>query len=132
MTRRTHTMIVTGLAVIVAASACSQAQSGQGAGGSPTTTATGVLQGHLFGVGGPAPGLHQAWPGTVTVSGPGLKRDIPVAADGAYSMTLAPGRYVVVGHSPRLDDGKTACQAANDSPVSAGATATVDVLCQLR
>ena len=57
---------------------------------------------------------------------------VAVAADGAYSATLASGRYVVVGHSPQFDDGKTVCRAVNDAQVSAGATATVDVLCQLR
>jgi hypothetical protein len=136
MSRRLHTMVVTGLLIMISASACAQPRSGPGASGAAATTATtaatGVLQGHLYGVGGPNPGLHQAWPGTVTISGPGLTRNITVAADGAYSATVAPGQYVVVGHSPRYDDGKTACLAANGAQVSAGAAVTLDVLCQLR
>jgi hypothetical protein len=35
--------------------------------------------------------------GTVTVSGPGLHRDIAVGTDGSDSVTLLPGRYTVVG-----------------------------------
>lgn len=33
--------------------------------------ADGTLTGHLYGVGGPAPGLPRPWPGTVTLTGPG-------------------------------------------------------------
>ena len=135
MSRRVHTMVVTGLLIMISASACAQRGSGPGASGAAATTAAtagGVLQGHLYGVGGPNPGLHQAWPGTVTISGPGLTRDITVAADGAYSATVAAGQYAVVGHSPRYNDGKTACQAANGAQVSAGAAVTLDVLCQLK
>ncbi len=133
MSSRLYTMVVTGLLIMISASACAQPGSGPGASGAATTAATtGVLRGHLYGVGGPNPGLHQAWPGTVTISGPGLTRDITVAADGAYSAMVAPGQYVVVGHSPRYDDGKTACQAPNGAQVAAGAAVTLDVLCQLR
>ncbi|MEY2434992.1 MAG: hypothetical protein QOC92_4717, partial [Acidimicrobiaceae bacterium] len=83
-------------------------------------------------VGAPAPGHRQVWAGNVTVSGPGAKRDIPVAADGAYSVAVAPGRYTVVGHSPSFNDGKAACQADGDAQVSSGAVATLDVFCQMK
>lgn len=126
MPRRTHTPIVVALVLTLAASACARTQTGKG------LTETGVLRGHLYGVGGPAPGHRQPWAGNVTVSGPGVKREIAVGADGAYSVTLVPGRYTVVGHSPGFNDGRAACQAAGDAQVSSGAVATLDVFCQMK
>ena len=61
--------------------------------------AEGTLTGHLYGVGGPAPGLPRPWPGTVTLTGPGVNRDVPVGASGTYSVTVPAGRYTVTGHS---------------------------------
>lgn len=133
MARRTSIVIAVGV-VVAAVSGCSQADNGEP--GSLTSTApvsrVGVLRGHLYGVGGPAPGGREAWAGTVTVSGPGLRRDTAVAADGSYSVTLVPGRYTVVGRSPRFGDGRQLCRPASDAEVTAGATTTVDVLCQMK
>jgi len=98
--------------------------------GSPTTT--GTLQGHLFAVGGLAPGARLPWAGTVTITGTAFHREIRVGADGFYSLVLAPGRYVVTGRSPNFDDGKTACPAAHDAQVAAGVTVTIDAVCALR
>jgi nucleoside phosphorylase len=119
-------MTVVSLVLAVAASACARTHT---AGRSP---ATGLLKGHLYGVGGPAPGRRQAWPGNITVSGSGVKHDIPVTADGAYSVTLAPGRYTVVGHSPSFNDGTAPCPATTDAQIHSGTVATVDVFCLMK
>jgi hypothetical protein len=96
--------------------------------------ATGTLQGHLYGVGGPAPGTAKPWPGTVTISGTGYHRDISVGAHGAYSVVVPAGRYVVVGHSAHLtvNDVEAACPAPQDAQVAAGHTATLDAFCHMR
>ena len=66
--------------------------------------ADGTLTGHLYGVGGPAPGLPRPWPGTVTLTGPGVHRDVPIGASATYSVTVigqggncrADGTYAVL------------------------------------
>jgi hypothetical protein len=134
MGRRTSIVIAAGV-VIAAVASCTQTSNSETRSSTSTApmTGMGVLRGHLYGVGGPAPGGRQAWAGTVTVSSPGVRRDIAVAADGAYSVSLVPGRYTVVGRSPRFDDGRQPCRPASDNAeVAAGATMTLDVLCQMR
>jgi hypothetical protein len=95
-------------------------------GGGPASE--GTLTGHLYGVGGPAPGLPRPWPGTVTVAGAGIHRDIPVGADGAYAVTVSPGRYSVTGYSPRYSG---ICRAAGTVRVIRGQSTRADVLCQM-
>jgi len=90
--------------------------------------ADGTLTGHLYGVGGPAPGLPRPWPGTVTLTGPQIHRDIPVGASGTYTVMLPAGRYMVVGHSPLYGG---LCQAAGAATVTTGHTTKADVLCQM-
>ena len=80
--------------------------------------AEGTLTGHLYGVGGPAPGLPRPWPGTVTLTGPGIRRDIPVGASGSYSVMVSPGTYTVTGHSPLYGSGAVLCRAAGAAAVT--------------
>jgi hypothetical protein len=94
--------------------------------------ADGTLTGHLYGVGGPAPGLPRPWPGTVTLTGPGVHRDVPVGAGGAFSVMIPAGRYTVAGHSPLYKSGAGLCQAAGIATVTAGRSTKADVLCQMR
>ena len=94
--------------------------------------AEGTLAGHLYGVGGPAPGLPRPWPGTVTLAGPGVHRDVPVGASGSYSVTVPAGRYAITGHSPLYGSGSYLCQATGAATVTSGHTTKADVLCQLR
>jgi hypothetical protein len=97
--------------------------------------ADGTVTGHLYGVGGPAsvaaPPSPRPWPGTVTLSGPGVHRDVPVGASGTFSVTVPPGTYTVVGHSPLYGSGAYLCRAAGQVTVTSGHTAKADVLCQM-
>src|SRR5690348_3837110 len=92
----------------------------------------GVLQGHLYGAGGPAPGRRVPWPGTITVTGPAGARDVVVDPTGAYTLTLPPGRYAIEGHSPRYEGGAATCRSAAVAAVVAGATTTLDTVCSMR
>ena len=100
--------------------------------GSPgTAAAVGVVRGHLLlsGIGG-----SRVVPGTIVVSGP-VSRSVPVSDDGAFSISLPPGSYRFVGHSPRF--GRGSCfPYASDPPdavsVTAGSTAETDVFCPMK
>lgn len=94
-------------------------------------SADGTLTGHLYGVGGPPPGLPRPWPGTVTLTGPGVHRDIPVGTSGTYSVMVPAGRYTIVGHSPLYGSGAYLCQATGIATVTSGHTSKADVLCQM-
>jgi len=131
MSLSTRLMIAAGLVAVVAAAGCSQ-----GAGGAePARSApdSGIVQGHLYGVGGSSPGTRQAWTGTVSFDGGGTHADVAVKDDGSYSIALDPGRYTVAGSSPRYEDGRQACRPAPSAiEVTAGSTTTLDVICQMR
>jgi hypothetical protein len=92
----------------------------------------GTLTGHLYGIGGPAPGLPRPWPGTVTVTGPGVHRDVPVSASGTYSVAVPAGRYTITGHSPLFGSGTYLCRATGAATVTSGHATTADVLCQMK
>jgi hypothetical protein len=94
--------------------------------------AAGILAGHLYGVGGAAPGAPRPWPGTVTLTGPGEHRDIAVGAGGRFSAQVAAGTYIVSGRSPRYEDGTGVCRAARPATVTAGHLTQTDVFCQLK
>ena len=101
------------------------------AGCSGPSGAEGTLTGHLYGVGGPPPGLPRPWPGTVTLTGPGIDQDVSVGADGSYSVTVPAGRYTVVGRSPLYESNAALCRAAEVATVTSWHTTTADVLCQM-
>jgi hypothetical protein len=95
--------------------------------------AAGTLTGHLYGVGGPAPGAPRPWPGTVTVTGGlGVHRDVQVGADGRFSVLVPAGTYTVAGRSPLYQDGAAVCRAAGPATVTAMHRTEADVRCQLR
>ena len=95
--------------------------------------AAGTLTGHLYGVGGPAPGAPRSWPGTVTVTGGlGVHRDIQVGANGRFSALVPAGTYTVAGRSPLYQSGTGVCRAAGTVTVTSGHRTQADVLCQLR
>jgi hypothetical protein len=96
------------------------------------TDQAGTLTGHLYGVGGPAPGAPRPWPGTVTLTGPGVRRDIQVSADGHFSVLVPAGTYTVAGRSPRYGSGAGVCRATGPATVTAGHRTRADVRCQLK
>jgi hypothetical protein len=101
---------------------------------SPARTAagSGTLSGHLYTVGGPAPGKHRPLRGDVTVTGSGFAHDVTIGSDGGYSVAVPPGEYTVVGHSPDVNDGTTTCPAADKAQVTGGVTTIVDAVCQVK
>ena len=111
--------------------ACSNPHPAASASAGPASAA-GILAGHLYAVGGPAPGAPRPWPGTVTLTGPGGRRAIAVGADGGYSVLVPAGTYAVAGRSPLYQDGAGACRAAGPAMVTSGHRTRADVLCQLR
>ena len=101
----------------------------------PTGQPTGMLQGTLETVGGPAPaGKPKPVAGTVTITGAdGSTTKAPVDESGKFAIGLYPGSYRVRGTSPLVDDGKTVCtteQAKVD--LVAGKTVTADVVCSIK
>jgi hypothetical protein len=93
--------------------------------------AEGTLTGHLYGVGGPAPGLPRPWPGTVTLNGSNVHLHLPVGASGAFSVAVPPGRYTLVGYSPQYESGAAPCQPTGVATVTSGHTTTANVWCQM-
>ena len=114
---------------------CSSAVDEPSFSSSPSGTATagtGTLRGHLYGVGGPAPGVHEAWSGIITVSGStGEQRQVEVGPDGAYAVTLPAGHYDIVGRSPHFNGCTVLCHSTHRGPhdVLPGQTTTLDTLC---
>jgi hypothetical protein len=106
--------------------------SASASGSAGPASAEGILAGHLYAVGGPAPGAPRPWPGTVTLTGPGVHRAIRVGAGGGYSVLVPAGTYAVAGRSPLYQDGAGACRAAGPVMVTSGHRTRADVLCQLR
>jgi hypothetical protein len=92
----------------------------------------GTLAGHLYAVGGPAPGAPRPWPGTVTLTGPGEHRYIAVGAAGRFSVQVPAGIYIVAGRSPRYEDGTGVCRAARPATVTVGHLTQTDIFCQLK
>jgi hypothetical protein len=133
-----------GLAGLIAAcagprSAQAPAATALPATGSPATASpatasplAGTLAGHLYGVGGAAPGAPRPWPGTVTLTGPGVRRDIQVGASGSFSVLVPAGTYTVAGRSPRYGSGAGVCRAAGPATVISGHRTRADVLCQMK
>jgi hypothetical protein len=113
---------------VVVAAACLAGSIAACSGSGP---ADGTVTGHLYGVGGPPPGSPRPWPGTVTLTGGGVRQDVSVGASGTFSVMVPPGSYTVTGHSPLFGSGTYACQAAGIVTVTSGHTTKADVLCQM-
>ena len=60
----------------------------------------------------------------MTVTGPGVHRDVPVGVGGSYSVTVPAGRYTITGHSPLYGSGTYLCRATEVATVTSGHTTT--------
>ena len=95
---------------------------------SPSSGAT--LTGHLYLVGGPAPGSPRAVSGKVFVTGSAGKYTASAASDGRYTLLVHPGTYSVTGSSPLYNDGSP-CLPATKVTVKRGLTSQANVYCQM-
>jgi hypothetical protein len=99
--------------------------------------ANGTISGRLLAVGGPCCLAPRPLAGSVSI-GRQIDRNAPVVwshvlavdADGRYRISLPPGMYVVDGHSPQYDAGRTPCVARTMVAVSVGWDVVANVLCQ--
>ena len=141
--RRRTTISVAGtaasLAVVIVVAVWLLPSLGSGHDREPSSqqAAYGTVRGHLRGVGGMPPGINRPFPGSIHVIGNGVDVQIPVGADGNYSLSVPPGEYTVAGHSPNLTDNgvQEPCGPAPDGkPVTvvADQVTIVDVFCSLK
>jgi hypothetical protein len=86
---------------------------------------SGTITGHLYRVGGPAPGLPSPMPGTIYISGQG---SVHTGADGSFSMAVPAGTYTLSGRSGPI----TSCHGLHKVIVQAKATVKMDVICDIR
>jgi hypothetical protein len=69
--------------------------------------------------------------GSITVQGD-LERTVEVRSDGAFSIAVPPGRYLLTGHSPQYGGGEGLCgRGAKLVVVRTDATTSVDVACDM-
>jgi hypothetical protein len=99
-------------------------------GGDRDHPAAGTLTGHLFLVGGPAPGKPRPLTGTIIVNGPGRSRLTATDTTGSFTIRLPTGRYSLTGRSALYDDGNTECQPPTRVTVRSGRIQKADVYCQ--
>jgi len=97
---------------------------------------SGTISGHLYRVGGPAPGLPTPVPGTIDVTGQSAgTKDVTAEAgpDGSFSVEVPVGTYSLRGGSPLIQDGAPGCHARDHQPtvVRAAQTSETDVICDI-
>lgn len=107
-----------------------QATSGQATSSAPSSGSV-TLSGHLYVVGGPAPGLQRPIPGTVVAQRPGGSYAVTVGSDGEYTMQLPPGTYTVTGTSSHYNGGSGDCPASGEVTVVRDQARTADVYCHI-
>lgn len=90
------------------------------------SSADATLTGHLFMVGGPAPGLRRSIAGTVVATGPGGEHPVTVGRDGAYLLNLPSGTYALAGTM-----GQIKCGPATAVTVTRGTTRVADAYCSV-
>ena len=94
--------------------------------------AQGTLVGHLYAVGGPAPGSPHGVSGTITARGDHGSSTVTTSSDGSFSIQLPAGAYTVHGHSRQYNQGASRCTAQHHVTVKRDQTVSIDVLCQMK
>jgi hypothetical protein len=98
----------------------------------PSSSAMGVLRGHLYVIGGPAPGIKKAISGVASISGKNFRKDVAINDDGAYSVSLSPGEYTVEGHSPKVtQNGREVTFSSDAVTIASGRQVTLDLECHV-
>lgn len=99
----------------------------------PSNAPVGIIEGTMREVGGPPPGIDKRLPGSLTASRTDGK-PVTAAVDGAgrFSLSLAPGKYHVVGHSPQYGDGTYDCEAGGPVTVTAHTVTHIELVCSIR
>lgn len=100
--------------------------------------ASGVVNGRLLVVGGPAPGSARPLAGNIIVHR-GTATDGPVVAsaptgtDGRFSVEVPPGTYELTGASPLVNGGRTSsCLSDPVTVTHSASTADVAVMCNIK
>ena len=105
------------------------------------TAAQGTVTGTIRLVGGPAPGVNEPAPGTVSVfTSAGLTGKAVATAQagtsGSFTVNLSPGTYYLAATSPRygIDPAPSTppCRALGPTVVTTGGTVQADVICTMK
>jgi hypothetical protein len=109
------------LALFLAATSCGAAPAAE----------TGVVQGTLQAVGGPAPGAPRPLKGSITLrDSDGTVFTATVGSDGVFLVRVPIGTYAVTGRSPLYEGGNTDCLSSGPVSLRLAATIHVFVSCQ--
>lgn len=109
------------LALFLTSTSCATASAAQ----------TGVVQGTLEAVGGPAPGPGRPLKGSITLrESDGTAFTATVGSDGVFVVRVPTGTYAITGRSPLYEGGNTDCVSSGSVILSVGATIDVIVTCQ--
>lgn len=97
----------------------------------PTALAT--VQGKLLMVGGPAPGVQEPAPGTLTIKRAASSVTAEIGEDGTFAIQLPEGRYRITATSPGYLEGRGLCVTdPAETTLTAGKTVTSDVYCSMK
>jgi hypothetical protein len=109
------------LALVLIATSC----------GAAPTVETGVVQGMLEAVGGPAPGTPRPLQGSITLrDSDATIFTATVGSDGAFLVRVPIGTYAITGRSQVYDSGSVDCTSSGPVTLTVGATIRVLVACQ--
>jgi len=99
--------------------------------GAAPAVETGVVQGTLEAVGGPAPGTPRPLKGSITLRGSDATIFTATAgSDGVFLVRVPIGTYAITGRSPLYDGGDVQCPSSGPVTLTVGATIRVVVACQ--
>jgi hypothetical protein len=115
--------LVAVLALILTSTSC----------GVASTVETGVVQGTLEAVGGPAPGTARPLKGSIALRDTdGAEFPATAASDGAFQIRVPIGIYAISGRSPVYESGVADCLSSGPATLTVDATIHVVVVCQER
>jgi hypothetical protein len=94
---------------------------------------TGVVQGTLEAVGGPAPGTARPLKGSITLrDSDGTVFIATAGSDGVFLVRVPIGSYAITGRSPEYESGDADCLSSGPVTLTVDTTIHVVVSCQER